>query len=37
MTTLASGQNSPNALSVDVTSVYWVNDGDGTVLKLTPK
>jgi sugar lactone lactonase YvrE len=41
LTTLASGQRDPRAISVDATSVYWMNEGtlagysaDGAVMKM---
>jgi hypothetical protein len=34
---LVSGQDRPLFITVDSTSVYWTNNGDGTVMKLTPK
>jgi streptogramin lyase len=33
-TTLASGQSYPYYLAVDATSVYWTNNGGGTVMKV---
>lgn len=33
-TVLATGQAYPSALAVDTTGVYWVNGGDGTVVRL---
>jgi hypothetical protein len=40
VTTLASGQDDVIAIAVDETSVYWLNNGNGSpgsVMKLTPK
>lgn len=34
---LISGQDNPVAITVDATSVYWINGFGGTVMKLTPK
>jgi hypothetical protein len=31
---LASGQNRPYGIAVDSTNVYWLNSGDGTVMKV---
>jgi hypothetical protein len=36
-TVLATGQSVPMAIAVDGTSVYWVNNGDGRVMKVSPK
>jgi uncharacterized repeat protein (TIGR03803 family) len=36
LTTLATGQNHPNEIAVDETSVYWVTE-DGNIMKRTPK
>jgi hypothetical protein len=33
-TTLAAGQRNPGGITVDATSVYWVNRDDGTVMKV---
>ena len=38
-TTLASGQSSPSAITLDATTVYWTNDArlgadDGAVMKV---
>ena len=30
---LAGGLNNPAGIAVDATSVYWVDEGDGTVMK----
>jgi hypothetical protein len=35
-TILVSGQNAPEDIVVDATSVYW-STHDGTIMKLTPK
>jgi hypothetical protein len=35
-TTLATGQVNPDAIAVDETSVYWIDNGS-TVMKFTPK
>lgn len=32
-TTLASSQNVPNGIASDGTNVYWVNHGDGTIMR----
>ena len=32
---LASGQNVPEFIAADNTSVYWANEGDGTVMKVS--
>jgi hypothetical protein len=32
-----TGQNNPQGIAVDATSVYWANEGAGTVMKVTPK
>lgn len=34
VTTLASGQADPDAIAVDATSVYWIDQHDGTVMKV---
>jgi len=34
LTTLASGQNWPQGIAVDATSVYWTNYRGGTVMKV---
>jgi hypothetical protein len=31
---LAVGQSSPFGIAVDATSVYWANNGDGTLMKV---
>ena len=36
VTTLATGQVNPDAIAVDATSVYWLDNGS-TVMKFTPK
>jgi hypothetical protein len=36
-TKLASSQNTPQSIAVDATSVYWIDQGSGSVMKLTPK
>ncbi|HLK41474.1 MAG TPA: hypothetical protein VKU41_32215 [Polyangiaceae bacterium] len=37
VTTLVSGLNRPYGIAVDATHVYWTNNGDGRVMKLSPK
>jgi hypothetical protein len=32
--TLAAGQNTPYGVAVNATAVFWVNIGDGTILKV---
>ena len=36
-TEIATGQDIPGAIAVDDTSVYWVNQGGDSIMKLTPK
>ena len=36
VTTIASGQTNPDAIAVDATSVYWLDNGS-TVMKFTLK
>ena len=33
-TVLANGQNSPFGIAIDATWIYWVNNADGTVMKV---
>jgi hypothetical protein len=31
---LVPAQNQPQGINVDATTVYWLSNGDGTVMKL---
>jgi hypothetical protein len=33
-TVITSGQTGPTAIAVDATSVYWINSGNGAVMKM---